>query len=87
MCLGVPGQLLKKTAGEPAFGSVAFGGVTREVCLAYTPEAEVGDFVIVHAGFSISVVDEAEARATLDILKALAPDAGEEDSGVYPGRA
>lgn len=47
---------------------VDFGGVTREVCLAYVPEAEVGDYVIVHAGFAISQVDESEAQETLDLL-------------------
>jgi hydrogenase expression/formation protein HypC len=49
-------------------GKVDFGGVTREVSLAYLPEVGVGDFVIVHAGFAISQVDEAEAEETLDIL-------------------
>jgi hydrogenase expression/formation protein HypC len=49
-------------------GKVDFGGITREVCLAYVPEASVGDFVIVHAGFAISQVDETEALATLDLL-------------------
>jgi hydrogenase expression/formation protein HypC len=49
-------------------GKVDFGGITREVCLAYVPEARVGDFVIVHAGFAISRIDEAEAQETLDLL-------------------
>ena len=49
-------------------GKVDFGGVTREVCLAYVPEAQVGDYVIVHIGFAISQLDEAEAQETLDLL-------------------
>jgi hydrogenase expression/formation protein HypC len=49
-------------------GKVDFGGVTREVCLAYLPEAEVGDYVIVHVGFAISQVDEEEAQETLRLM-------------------
>jgi hydrogenase expression/formation protein HypC len=49
-------------------GKVDFGGITREICLAYVPEADVGDYVIVHAGFAISRVDEAEAQETLALL-------------------
>jgi hydrogenase expression/formation protein HypC len=49
-------------------GKVDFGGITREVCLAYVPEADVGDYVIVHAGFAISQLDEAEAQETLALL-------------------
>jgi hydrogenase expression/formation protein HypC len=49
-------------------GKVDFGGITREICLAYVPEADVGDYVIVHAGFAISQVDEAEAQETLALL-------------------
>jgi hydrogenase expression/formation protein HypC len=49
-------------------GKVDFGGITREVCLAYVPEADIGDYVIVHAGFAISRVDEAEAQETLALL-------------------
>ncbi len=49
-------------------GKVDFGGVAREVCLAYVPEAEVGDYVIVHVGFAISLIDEAEAQETLELM-------------------
>jgi hydrogenase expression/formation protein HypC len=49
-------------------GKVDFGGVSREVCLAYVPEADVGDYVIVHAGFAISRLDEVVAQETLDLL-------------------
>ena len=59
---------------------VDFGGVTREACLAYLPEAAVGDYVLVHAGFAITMVDEAEARQTLEDLRQLDELAGEEDS-------
>lgn len=72
MCLGIPGQIVDtiEVAGLP-MGSVDFGGVTREVCLAYVPQARVGDFVIVHVGFAISLVDEVEARRTLEILQTM----------------
>lgn len=68
MCLGIPGQILSIEAGALPTGRVAFGGVVKEVCLAYVPEALVGDWVVVHVGFAISRVDQAEARRTLDYL-------------------
>jgi hydrogenase expression/formation protein HypC len=70
MCLAVPGQVLS-IAGEDLqrSGRVSFGGITKEVNLAYVPEARVGDYVIVHVGFALSVVDEAEARQTFDYLR------------------
>jgi hydrogenase expression/formation protein HypC len=72
MCLGVPGRITRKTdvTGMP-MGRVDFDGVSRDVCLAYVPEASVGDYVIVHVGFAISLVDEAEALRTLEILRAM----------------
>jgi hydrogenase expression/formation protein HypC len=71
MCLGIPGRVteLHDDAGLP-MGVVDFGGVRRRVCLAYVaPEIAVGDYVIVHVGFAISRVDEAEARRTFEILR------------------
>lgn len=68
MCLGIPGKILA-TAEEPLrMGDVSFGGIVREVCLAYCPEAAVGDYVVVHAGFAISVIVESEALKTLEYL-------------------
>ncbi|MEX5711614.1 HypC/HybG/HupF family hydrogenase formation chaperone [Parafrankia sp. FMc6] len=52
-------------------GTVDFDGITCEVCLAYVPDARIGDYVIVHVGFAISLVDEAEAHLTLEALRAL----------------
>ncbi|MGW5740537.1 HypC/HybG/HupF family hydrogenase formation chaperone [Amycolatopsis sp. NPDC003861] len=75
MCLGVPGRIVALTDGPALLmGTVDFDGVRRPVCLAYTPEAGVGDYVIVHVGFAISQVDEAEAARTLAVLRAI-PDA------------
>jgi hydrogenase expression/formation protein HypC len=69
MCLGIPGRIIETDdGGLMRMGKVDFGGVTREVCLAYVPEAQVGDYVIVHIGFAISQLDEDEARETLELL-------------------
>ena len=71
MCLGVPGQIVS-IAEDPLglnMGRVSFGGIVKEVCLAYTPEAEVGDYVVVHVGFAISKIDEAEAAKVFEYLK------------------
>lgn len=71
MCLGIPGRVveLRDQDGFPS-GTVDFGGVRREVCLAYVAgEAAVGDYVIVHVGFAISKVDEAEAKRTFEVLR------------------
>jgi len=71
MCLGVPGQLVEITqTGElTRAGKINFGGILKEVNLAYVPEAKVGDYVIVHVGFAISRVDEDEARQIFEYLK------------------
>ena len=71
MCLGIPGKVIERRddAGLPV-GTVDFGGVRREVCLAYVAdEVSVGDYVVVHVGFAISKVDEQEARRTFDVLR------------------
>ncbi|MGD2147163.1 MAG: HypC/HybG/HupF family hydrogenase formation chaperone [Anaerolineae bacterium] len=69
MCLGVPARIVEtEDSGLLRMGKVDFGGVSREVCLAYVPEADVGDYVIVHAGFAISRLDEVVAQETLDLL-------------------
>ncbi|MZE77771.1 HypC/HybG/HupF family hydrogenase formation chaperone [Streptomyces xinghaiensis] len=72
MCLGIPGRVMdvREDAGL-RMATVDFGGVRREACLEYTPEAVPGMYVIVHVGFAITVVDEEEARRTLDVLRAM----------------
>ena len=71
MCLGVPGQVL--AIEEDPLGmnmaEVSFAGIKKRVCLAYTPEAEVGDYVVVHVGFAISKIDEEEAHKVFQYLK------------------
>lgn len=72
MCLGIPGRITGIEDETPLrMGTVDFGGVQREVCLAHVPEAVLGDYVIVHVGFAISRLDEEEARATLSLLSEL----------------
>ena len=77
MCLAIP-ALIKTVEGEQAV--VDIEGVTREVSLALTPEAKPGDYVLLHTGYAISVIDEAEARETLDVLREMAAlDAAEDE--------
>lgn len=73
MCLAVPGRVMEVEGAEPAFlrGKVDFGGVLKEVAFPFTPQVKPGEYVLVHAGFALQVVDEAEARRTLDDLKQL----------------
>jgi len=72
MCLAIPGKVVEtfeKSGMQMA--RVQFGGITREVCLEYVPETETGDYVLVHVGFAISRVDEAEAERTYQALRDL----------------
>ena len=77
MCLAVPGKLIS-AQGEDLnrTGKVSFGGVMKEVSLAYMPEAQIGDYVIVHVGFALSKVDEAEAERVFSYLEEM-DDLGE----------
>jgi len=70
MCLAVPGRILEIEGNDPLLraGRVDFAGTVKRVNLAYVPEAKVGDYVLVHVGFAISVVDDAEATKVLDYL-------------------
>ena len=70
MCLAVPGKIVSITGEETIrSGVVNFGGIQKQVSLAFVPEANVGDYVMVHVGFAISVVDEAEAMTVLGYLE------------------
>jgi hydrogenase expression/formation protein HypC len=71
MCLGVPGKVIE-IREDPlgmTMGRVSFAGVVKDVCLAYTPEVRVDDYVVVHVGFAISVIDEDEARQVFEYLR------------------
>lgn len=70
MCLGIPGKVVEIYGQiDLPMAKVEFGGIKKEVCLVYTPEAVVGDYVIVHVGFAISRVDEAEAKEIFTYLE------------------
>lgn len=71
MCLAVPGKILSilNPTEEFKMAKVSFGGINKEVCLQFTPEAKIGDYVLVHVGFALNVIDEEEANKTLDILR------------------
>lgn len=73
MCLAVPGKIFSIHGDAPLIrtGKVSFGGVIKEVSLAYVPEAKVEDYVIVHVGFAISILDTQEAECTLDAWRLL----------------
>lgn len=73
MCLAIPGRVLEISGADPLtrLGRVDFGGVIKQVNLAYVPEVEVGDHVLVHVGFAISVIDAAEAARVFEHLSAL----------------
>ena len=70
MCLGVPGKIVEiYEKGGLKMANVDFGGIFREACLDYVPDAKVGEYCIIHVGFAISVVSESEAMETLELLK------------------
>ena len=71
MCLGVPGELIEITQNEGLIktGKVNFGGIIKDVNLSYTPEAEVGNYLIIHVGFAISIIDESEAKKVFEYLQ------------------
>ena len=70
MCLAVPGKILSMQGEDLArTARVSFGGIVKQVSLAYVPEAKVGDYAVVHVGFAISLVDEQEALRTFEYLR------------------
>jgi len=72
MCLGLPGRVIELDDDRGVqMATVDFGGATRRVCLAYTPDAQFGDYVIVHAGFAISILDEQAAAESLELFEEL----------------
>lgn len=75
MCLAIPGKLVSlDRQSTPAMGVVSFGGVQKQVCMEWLPEASVGDYVIVHVGFALSRVDEHEALETLRMIEEMGED-------------
>lgn len=74
MCLAIPGRIVSITGDQPMmrFGRVDFGGVGKEINLAYVPQAAVGDYVLVHVGFALTVIDEVEAEQIFADLERIA---------------
>ncbi len=71
MCLAIPGKIESISGDDPLtrMGKVNFGGILKDACLAYVPEAQVGDYVIVHVGFALSRLDKTEAQKVFEYLK------------------
>lgn len=81
MCLGVPGKILEiYSTGALKMAKVDFDGVIREACIEAIPDANVGDYTIIHAGFALSLLSEEEAKVTLDALSELAALVEQEDA-------
>ncbi|MCL4236724.1 MAG: HypC/HybG/HupF family hydrogenase formation chaperone [Anaerolineae bacterium] len=88
MCLGIPGKIIETYEQNGLkMGRVDFGGVVRETCLAYVPDAQIGDYTIVHVGFALNLIDEDEAHKTLELFSQiglLAEELGEEPGESAP---
>jgi hydrogenase expression/formation protein HypC len=70
MCLGIPGKIIEiHTSGTLKMARVDFGGVIREACIETLPEAKVGDYTIIHAGFALNLLSDSEAQETLEMLR------------------
>lgn len=83
MCLAIPGKILtSEMQNGIRVGRVQFGGITRETCLDFVPEAAIGDYVIVHVGFAISRVDREEAERSYEVLESMGLLAGEFESNI-----
>ena len=83
MCLAIPGKVISIAGDDPVFrmGKVDFGGVIKEVNLCYVPEVKLGDYVIVHVGFALNILDEEEAQKVFEYLREM------EELGSEPGEA
>ncbi len=83
MCLGIPGKITEiYEANGLRMGKVDFGGVIKEVCLSYVPEAQIGDYAVIHVGFALNLLNEDEALETLDLLRQIS--SVEEELGQDP---
>jgi len=72
MCLGIPGKVVETYPEHGLLmGKVDFGGVLKRVCLEHVPQVQLGEYVIVHAGFALNAIDEAEARQVFDFLESM----------------
>ena len=84
MCLAIPGRLIETfDKNGLKMGRLDYAGTTNVACLAYTPEAEIGQYVVVHAGFGISVIDEVEAQKTYAVWQEMIDRATEEGMDIF----
>lgn len=86
MCLGVPGKIVEiYEANGLKMGKIDFGGVSREACLEYVPDAQIGEYAVIHVGFAISQLSEEEAQETIALLREIAnveEELGIEEAGI-----
>lgn len=89
MCLAIPGRILSVEGDDPLLrtGRIDFGGAVKEINLVYTPEAQPGDYVLVHVGFAMTVIDEVEAERVLETLHEVAGLAEAAGQAAPPGAA
>jgi hydrogenase expression/formation protein HypC len=81
MCLAIPGKVVEiDSSVSPTMGKASFGGIKKEICLELVPEVTMGDYVIVHAGFAISVLNEEEALETLNLIEQMGESHHEESN-------
>jgi hydrogenase expression/formation protein HypC len=76
MCLAIPGKVISVDKSDPVMitGKASFGGVVKDVNLAFVPDVKIGDYVIVHAGFALNILDESEANTVFDYLEQISRD-------------
>jgi len=78
MCLGIPGKIIEiYERNSLPMAKIDFGGISKEACLAYTPEAKVGQYALIHVGFALSIMNEEEAQETLALLREMSDLANE----------
>jgi hydrogenase expression/formation protein HypC len=84
MCLAIPGKIIEITNDEPLMrtGKVSFGGIVKEINLSYVPEAGIDNYVIVHAGFALNILDESEAMQVFKYLEEIGQLADLEEDGI-----
>ena len=84
MCLAIPGKVLEISEESGLkMGKIDFAGTTNDACLAYVPEVEVGQYVIVHAGFALNIIDEVEAKKTFELWDEMTAKAAEEGLDIF----
>jgi len=82
MCLGIPGKVLERFQRDDLpMARVEFGSIVKDICLAYTPEVQPGEYVLVHVGFAINQIDEQEAAEVFDYLEQIGQAAEEQAEG------